>query len=368
MQTKMKTTKKSELPKSQFVNKLIPEMFETSRFMQPYKLFFHVFGSMPNKMAYFGIDKKQLYDLLKKNYSISEQSIVKSIQWNLETTNFKYNSVFMIISPGLVVYFNHAEGDRCVEILFLPEADQNVDFIELQFYITDCKVKITEPDNIHILQHTHGEYSLIPCKINNTNVDVSLHYNDDFLPVSNVIIERLNTNESKGLVLLHGKPGTGKTTYIRYLCSVLKKRVIYIPPDLVPAISSPSFIHVLFNYMDSILVIEDAENVIEERQGGSNSAISNLLNLTDGLLADCLKIQVVCSFNTDISKIDKALTRKGRLIARYFFDALKKEKAQALSGSLGYNTQIEKDMVLGDIFNQDENSFSETERRKIGFN
>lgn len=70
---------------------------------------------------------------------------------------------------------------------------------------------------------------------------------------------------------------------------------------------------------------------MDENSNNSYSPVSTLLNLADGLLSDCLNIQIVCSFNTDLSMVDKALMRKGRLIAKYEFKELEVEKAQNLS-------------------------------------
>ena len=57
-------------------------------------------------------------------------------------------------------------------------------------------------------------------------------------------------------------------------------------------------------------MIEDAENILIDREAGGSSAVSALLNLTDGLLSDCLNIQIICTFNTDLSKLDRALSVK----------------------------------------------------------
>jgi len=119
---------------------------------------------------------------------------------------------------------------------------------------------------------------------------------------------------------------------------------------------------------NSILVIEDAENLVINRETGS-STIASLLNIADGLLSDCLSIQFVCTFNTDLSNIDKALLRKGRLIAKYYFGQLNQYKAQILSDSLGYNLIIKKDTSLADIFYQDKTigSAPEISNNKLGF-
>ena len=108
---------------------------------------------------------------------------------------------------------------------------------------------------------------------------------------------------------------TGKTSYIRYLTSLIDKKMIYIPPEYAHKIASPDFLTLLIANPNSILIIEDAENIVEERDGYRNASVANLLNVADGLLSDCLNIQILCTFNAHISKIDKALLRKGRLIA-----------------------------------------------------
>ena len=90
------------------------------------------------------------------------------------------------------------------------------------------------------------------------------------------------------------------------------------------------------------------------------------MNLSDGLLSDCLNIQVICSFNTPLQNIDTALLRKGRLIARYEFDKLSVAKAQKLSDHIGKGTVIAEPMSVSDVYNQEEKTFSKA-KKKIGF-
>jgi Cdc6-like AAA superfamily ATPase len=65
-------------------------------------------------------------------------------------------------------------------------------------------------------------------QISKPKLRIEDNYNDDFIEIHNTIIKRLSRKNDKGLVLLHGKPGTGKTSYIRYLISKLKKDVIFL--------------------------------------------------------------------------------------------------------------------------------------------
>jgi Cdc6-like AAA superfamily ATPase len=52
------------------------------------------------------------------------------------------------------------------------------------------------------------------------------------------------TQETQGVVLFHGKPGTGKTFYIRHLLRAMasaNKKVIYMPPNMVDHLVDPAF-------------------------------------------------------------------------------------------------------------------------------
>ena len=141
---------------------------------------------------------------------------------------------------------------------------------------------------------------------------------------------------------------------------------MFVPPDIAAHIGNPEFITLLINNPDSILIIEDAENIIMKREAGQRSAVSNLLNISDGLLSDCLNVQLVCTFNCPISEIDEALMRKGRLIASYEFGKLPVEKAQRLSDAQGYNRTITEPMTLAEVMNQDEKAFTQ-KKTQIGF-
>ena len=151
--------------------------------------------------------------------------------------------------------------------------------------------------------------------------------------------------------MLHGIPGTGKTSYIRYLVGNISKKMIFIPTNYSEHIASPEFIALLSNHPNSILVIEDAENILSDRDGINGKAVSNLLNISDGILSDCLNIQIICTFNTDLKKIDPALLRKGRIIAKYQFKALEVHKAKLLSKNLGFKVKINSPATLAEIYN-----------------
>jgi len=92
-----------------------------------------------------------------------------------------------------------------------------------------------------------------------------------------------------------------------------------------------------------------------------------LLNISDGLLSDCLNVQIVCTFNSELSFVDSALLRKGRLIAKYEFGKLHLSKARALSKHLGLEQTINKPMTLSEISNPNEKDYHPARVEVIGF-
>ncbi len=194
-----------------------------------------------------------------------------------------------------------------------------------------------------------------------------MFYEDDFKEVNAVIRQRIRKANDKGIVLLHGLPGTGKTTYLRYLIGQIKKRVLFVSPSVAGNLMNPDFIQLLIDNPNSVLIIEDAENIIMDRRNSHDSAVSNLLNISDGLLSDFLNVQLICTFNSALTLIDEALMRKGRLIARYEFGNLGSVKAQRLSDHFGFKTTINKPMSIAEIANQHEVNNAPKKVEVLGF-
>jgi hypothetical protein len=257
-------------------------------------------------------------------------------------------------------------GDDYAEVLF---TNNNYDYANK---LIDVFAEFKAPEKemafeINIITQTSTGLDLKQLEIKPTALDIDMYYNDDFKPIDEIIKQRLEKENDKGIILLHGLPGTGKTTYLRHLIGSIKKRVLFVAPSVASNLMNPEFIDLLIDNPNAVVIIEDAENIIMDRKFSSNSSVSNLLNISDGLLSDCLNVQIICTFNSELHMVDSALLRKGRLIAKYEFDKLNAKKAQRLSDHLGFKNSIDKPMTIAEITNPDDMEVEKPAMQVMGF-
>lgn len=240
-----------------------------------------------------------------------------------------------------------------------------------QLPLEDIKTfeRLKKKSNIQLVKSEMGHMDTEEYDLFVPPMDLELNYGSEFSKVHDVIVKKLNETNGKGIILLHGDPGTGKTSYIKHLTTLVKEKdILFIPPSMAEMLSEPTIIPFLMDHKNSVLIIEDAERVISDREGnGSPAGVSNILNLTDGILGDCLSIQIVATFNMKREKIDQALLRKGRLIAEHKFDKLDVDDTNKLLKHLKKDHKVSEGMTLADIYNIDVELFKATNKSKIGF-
>ncbi len=337
---------------------------KNAAYLNEYALFILKYNTIPNYMTEYSIDCVKANRWLIETYKDSIVDVHFRKTYSTIGNKTEFDEIHYCLYDDLIVSLNRLR--TVVRFLFRNTPISKVE--EIIIGIKKFEEKKDRTPKMSILVRASEGLEIRTLNLKTNRINIKSTYNDDFLSVHRVITTRILKQNDKGIILLHGKPGTGKTTYIRYLASIIKKKIIFLPPDIAGVITDPNFISILIQNPNSILVIEDAEKIIVDREKNGNSPVSALLNLSDGLLADCLNVQIICSFNTDLSKVDNALMRKGRLIAKYEFKELETSKAQELSDKLKFNTKILKPMTLNEIYNQNDISFQQTQQRNtIGF-
>lgn len=326
-----------------------------------------LFGTVPSTREFFSIDPDKARKLLCEHFNASLIQSINDDEIQHQTGEVELRSYSIPLCDGLMIYFDTMSNSlTCFYDHRISGKIQET----IKDILKSCE-RVAPPRgklSLLVVDTEMGGFSLFEVKEQYSEVDISLNYCDDFQPVDEVICNKLLGVGNRGIVLLHGKPGTGKTSYIRHLIKKIPRNMIYIPSNIVPQLSAPELLRFLIRHEGSVLIIEDAESILEERHGGDSGALTNLLNLGDGLLSDCLKIQIICTFNAPLSRIDKALLRKGRLIASYEFGALSVEKSNRLLEHLDVGVRTDKELTLSEIYYMKELDFqNESSRKTIGF-
>ncbi len=336
-------------------------MFD-GNFLDPKALFLHCFNALPSIHFINQIDGEKAFTSFSDKFERQIKNVHQYRWYKTKRKKYQFDKTLVILKNNCLVEF---DDDYC-EIL---HHGNDVTFLE---DVTQLVNKFKErqkrqPQEINlIVQNKHG-LDLKAIEIKRTKLDLDLFYEDEFAETDDVITKRLNKNNDKGIILLHGLPGTGKTTYLRYLIGKIKKRVLFLSPSVAGNLMNPDFIELLIDNPNTVLIIEDAENIIMDRKYESSSSVSNLLNISDGLLADFLNVQLICTFNSALTMVDSALMRKGRLIAKHEFGKLSVEKAQRLSDHLGFENTISKPMTIAEIANPNEKEYATEKVRVMGF-
>lgn len=333
------------------------------RYLEHKAFYLALHHSIPSIHYIYPLDGEKAFHAFSEKYEALIAQVYVYRWYKLDKKKYNFDrTIVQLKEHRMTIEFN---AHYC-ELLHSGDCNDLLDELTSLF----CQYKERKkraPLEINLIVKGYEGLELKPMEIKRTKLDIGLFYEDDFREVDELIRKRLNSKQDKGIVLLHGIPGTGKTTYLRYLTGKIKKPVLFLSPNVAGNLMDPALIQLLIDHPDTVIIIEDAEHIIMDRRHNSGAAVSNLLNISDGLLADFLNVQIICTFNSSLTMVDSALMRKGRLIAQYEFGKLSVAKAQQLSAHLGYTRTINQPMTVAEIANQDEMGFEPAPAAAIGF-
>lgn len=333
-----------------------------SDFLDTKILYLYCFNHLPSVNFINQVDGEKAYKVFTEKYASFIEHVHQYKWYKRKGKKYQFDKTVVVLNNKCIIEFD----DYYCEMLHDGTNEQFLQ--ELTAMVNQFKERQRrQPLEINLIVQNRNHLELKAMEIKRTKLDLDLFYEDDFKEVDAVIRKRLSQKKDKGIVLLHGLPGTGKTTYLRYLVGKIKKRVLFLSPSVAGNLMNPDFIELLIDNPNTVLIIEDAENIIMNRKYSSNASVSNLLNISDGLLADFLNVQLICTFNSSLATVDQALLRKGRLIAKYEFGKLSVAKANRLSAHLGFDTKIEQPMTIAEIANPHEKAEPVEKMEVIGF-
>jgi hypothetical protein len=245
-----------------------------------------------------------------------------------------------------------------------------------QFSKTYLKPATPSGGTFHLIEqardHINCETVTLPPDTILSSEALSLHYGSGSAEWHQGFVEKLR-GRIHGLSIFEGTPGTGKTFYLRHLIGVLKEshRFYFIPTSTMGVLSKPEFIgfwadqrrvHANRRF---VVILEDSDAALMTRGADNREQVSAILNLSDGMLADFLRLQIICTINCSAADIDPALLRPGRLLCHHVFGRLDYPQAVRLAESLGRKLPSARDYSIAEVFAG--HSTDEINRPRIGF-
>lgn len=352
--------------------------FNNSTQDYPGVIFYKLYKEIPvSYRIYFNRDKEIKYLEGNKAFRDERKKLEFEVDYRAFIEGIDKTKSAKKISTTLYDYIIYGTEIPFVSIVYLND-DTNVSEDYMEFFVKegdiekvidllrDCFVPSNRDETYEfgIATFTGNSISTSYYDYDGYTVDVEKNYNDDFVPVYNKVKEIIEKKNETGLILFYGEPGTGKSTMIKnFITEYPDIDFVFVDGGLLNAAPQNILISYFVENQNTVFILEDCEKVLMSREETYNPVINTLLNITDGIIGDVLGIKLICTFNTELSKIDKALLRKGRLSAKYEFKKLKADKVSQILGR-----EIKQDMTLADIYNIDEeNDFSKVEKKKIGF-
>lgn len=295
--------------------------------------------------ASFSID----YELVTNNANLPRTVIGCQSNKKIKTAVHNFSETEMNIS------YNVTKKDN-------ENGNKSDNLVHVKKVIITTKLGIVDVENY--IERKRDEYLSYITKVENSDLKLKLYkhtefrscytyrssimnftknFNSLFIDDKHEILDKLdkfknnNTDNNKLTILLHGKPGCGKTTLVQLIAKYLERHIFLLNIGILGQehIEHAFFYDQVYDYFDStlisvpknkrIIVIEEIDTQLDnldrfDKKGGSDSEdalnkkterLGFLLNLLQGFPP--LKDIVVIITTNYPEKLDKALLRPGRI-------------------------------------------------------
>lgn len=263
-------------------------------------------------------------------------------------------------------YDKDQENCSIVDVIFYYKITKQDEVSEYVSLIKESIIEVeeeSEEQKVNTLTLTTEGLFLEPIIINKVeNMDV-FHSKKTRKQIKS-LTKKINSNK-KGLNIIYGERGTGKTTIVKHLIGSIDKVIIFVPSNMIDtSLNSNEFRMLIKRYSECLVIIDDCEIYFSETHARSNAYTNNIIQMVDGLVSDTYNIQFLLIMNvSNIDSIDGDLFECNNLQGEIEVKKCSSERIQKICDFLSIKNRFEGDHRLSDVIN---NKYEDIEK-SIGF-
>jgi len=319
-------------------------------------------GVRPSKLSlHMDFDTDMFYEVVNA-YSIN---IINTVTDLLEGAECVINNTryFAFLSKSTYISFvvlnaNDPENSEVtnVSFLFRNSETETVNTIVDSLEPIETQVSIDGIEYQNMVTLDNGTITLERFEISKIDhSNISYYYNDEVLEAANQTITEINSI-TKGITIVNGDRGVGKSSLINYLTTKITKNIIHVPTQIVEIFDTIDIHQFLKHNTDSVIVIDDFDLDLYQ----STKIMNSIVQLVDGFRANCYNIQfILCSnFVTDFTILSNA----NNLLNTILVEDLTEIKSKKLSKFLKIKHQVGTNKLIHIIKGTQDNC-----KKEIGY-
>jgi DNA replication protein DnaC len=321
--------------------------------LNDFLIIFEKFGQRPNKIvihdtfdgvAFESTLKYQVETKLTEYIPSDDDYFIN--QKNLTKINDNIYCSFVIIDK-------QSENYLINDVTFLYKEESDEPIIEkIIESIFDCVIDYENNNSINkfnTLTLTPNSLEVDTISVDLESIEIEGRYNENIIRKAEKIQKKIKKT-NKGLTILCGDRGVGKTTLAKYICHKIDRMTIFIPNTMVDlTINGPDFKNFIKKFEKVLIVIDDCEFLSSNPMSRINPFTNNILQLVDGFLSDSLNLQIILLFNDLEEDLDDDLIDSNNLIDVLEISSLDPEIASDLSKNLGNNKKYKESVRLVEV-------------------
>ncbi len=353
------------------------KFIHASRLIDPEDMLLN--SSINNRMYNVRVAVSRSFALMVEDWQQQFEAMTKALilsSLDIKTKGKDENGQYIKSYHGTVV---HDMGDA-IAVLFIASSDQcffhfwSDDHNIADGYCTwvmdtlfkekiaDVFNEETNSRDISFWGHAGNDYEAFHRKVTLLNWEdsVEVNYPAKVKKQLEVLRDLKSPIEGGKIILMHGQPGTGKTSLIRSLARQWTSwcHTSYITdPENFLGHPGAMLKVVTWDYSQYIatgvkkedayhlLVIEDADELIAgDAKRRSGQALSRLLNIGDGLVGQSTNLLILITTNVEVGDLNAAVARPGRCLAQIHFSEF--EYAEAVEWVKTHHPDVDPNKVL----------------------